>query len=88
MVPGAKADQTQGTWEEIWAANRIFTITDPAMAERMVHQYMENHSPGSYEMGEFRDEGSYYMTDIVRPENGAKERLRIDKRTGNIRPIR
>ena len=61
---------------------------DQAMAERMIHQYMQNHSPGSYEMGEIKDEGSYYMTDIVRPKTGARERLRIDKRTGNIRQIR
>jgi hypothetical protein len=61
---------------------------DQAMAERLAYQYMENHSSGFYEMGEIRDEGSYYMTEIVRPESSAKERLRIDKRTGNIRSIR
>ena len=61
---------------------------DQATAEGMFHQYMQDHSSGPYEMGEIRDEGSHYMTDIFGSDGGMRESLRIDKRTGNIRSIR
>ena len=50
----------------------------PDMAESMVHQYMKGRTSEPYEMGELKDGGSHFTTEIKRPDGSVRERLRID----------
>lgn len=54
------------------------------IAEKLVKQYMEDHSTGSYKIGEIEDRGTYYRTEISVTGNKEKTILVIDKQTEKV----
>ncbi|RJQ62941.1 MAG: hypothetical protein C4530_04230 [Desulfobacteraceae bacterium] len=56
-------------------------------AENLARDYMSGRYSGGYRMGDMKDNGTYYSTEIRGPKGTMAERVLIDKQTGNIHSL-
>jgi hypothetical protein len=56
-------------------------------AENLARDYMSGRYSGGYRMGDMKDNGTYYSTEIRGPKGAMTERVLIDKQTGNIHSL-